>query len=356
MYSQINECTHFFMEFSQSLKTLTRILFLILSGFVARESFAEDNYSSPDQAIETSKLNELAIHPKHSAPAIVKSLNTTTLSAEISGRVQKIHIGVSGSVTAGQLLLELDCTDYELNHRQALGRQQIAQAYLKLANSELKRAERLATDSLTSKQRLDTAAADALARNAELNIADAGVQQAAHNIARCKIVAPYTGVITQRIASVGQLATPGTALLTLVDTENIELSAMLPTESLALLSHGSELYFESGERYTVRILHLGNVVDSSSRSQEIRLQFESTSPTAGTAGRLSWKDQRYFVPARFIKQRNGESGIYLIENGKTFFHSLKGTTPGRNHPVLLPPDTLIVTAGFPGSTEIVGRY
>ena len=44
-------------------------------------------------------------------------------------------------------------------------------------------------------------------------------KQANLQVRRCTVLAPFTGVITKRLASEGELATPGTPLLQLLDTQ-----------------------------------------------------------------------------------------------------------------------------------------
>lgn len=294
-------------------------------------------------AFRISPLSEIGSHPLRQAPATVVSLNHTTLSAQLQANITTIPVGVSQQVKQGDLLLRLDCTDYDLALEMAQAGITIAQARLDLAKSQQKRSSQLLQKDLTSRENADTTDADATARQAELRQARIALQQAQRDISRCAIKAPFDGIITQRNASVGQLASIGTPLLTMVDTENLELSAQVKPAEVAQLQQ-AQLQFQTTQNYEVTLLRIGGTINSETRDQEIRLAFTAATPPPGSAGKLVWPDPRTFVAARFTVQREGRIGLYLKRQGKAEFHPLPNAIPGRDVLVDLPADTLIVTS------------
>ncbi|MCG8536990.1 MAG: efflux RND transporter periplasmic adaptor subunit [Pseudomonadales bacterium] len=293
-----------------------------------------------------SRLDDIAIHPVRSAPATALSINEATLSAQILARVDSIEVGVSQQVSKGDLLLKLDCTDYLLALDTAKVALEIANARLELADNQKQRSERLLSKQLTSQESADTAQVDAIARRGEHAQAKLSLKKAEIEVNRCRVHAPYDGIVTERIVSVGQLASVGTPLVSIVETDKMELSAQVKPAHLAQLKNAKSIYFETDDRYSVRVMRLGGVVNTQTRNQEIRLRFEDQQPAPGAAGKLIWQDARFFVPAQYVVTRQGELGVFLARNGKAQFHALQGATPGRPALITLSGDEQIITSNL----------
>ncbi len=162
---------------------------------------------------------------------------------------------------------------------------------------------------------------------------------------RCRITAPFDGIVTERIASVGQLAAIGTPLITVVDTQQLEVSAMVKPQEVSQLENAA-LHFSADQSYPVKLIRSGGIVNTETRDQEVRLAFKEQAPPPGTAGKLIWRDPRRFIPSRYVVQRNEQWGIFIALQGKARFHPLPHAIPGRSASVDLPPDTQVVVKGL----------
>lgn len=291
-------------------------------------------------------LEAIAEHPQRSAPATALSLNQSVLSARIQAPVAELKVRVGQQVAAGDSLLQLDCTDFELAHAMAEASLTSAQARLTLARSQRERAQRLFKQQVTSQDALDTALAEAVAREAELQQAQLSLRQATLNQQRCDITAPFAGAITARLIGEGQLAAVGTPLLELVDLERMEVSALVKPDELKQLSANKELVFTTDANYPVRFSGGAPVINPATRTLDIRLQFTGARPAPGAAGQLRWHDTRYYIPSRFTVQREGKTGVFVARANKAVFVPLAGAIPGRAALTDLPADTLIVTSNL----------
>lgn len=316
------------------MKFLNRWFLGLFCAFMASMACAE-NISMP--------LQKIAIHPMRSAPATALSLNHATLSAQILAKVDAIKVGVSQKVAKGDILLQLDCTDYQLALETAKVALKIADARLKLASSQKNRSEQLLNKQLTSQEAADTTQTEAVARKGELEQAKLALRKAEIEVQRCLVKAPFDGIVTERVVSVGQLAAVGTPLITLMETDSIELSAQVKPSDLDQLQHAQEMYFETQKRFPVKLLRMGGIVNSQTRSQEIRLSFHEESPPPGTAGKLVWSDGRNYVSADFVVKRKGSWGVFVNRKGVAEFVPLLNVIPGRPTLTALPGDTQIIT-------------
>ena len=293
-------------------------------------------------AIETDELANLVSYPERTAPATALSMNDAVISAQIQARVTRVHVSVSQPVAAGDLLVSLDCSDYQLAQQQAQARVKAAKARLVLAAGQRKRNEKLLKQQLTSQEAADTVEAENIAREAELEEAEVGLKSAQLNQSRCEMTAPYSGVITARSIAEGQLASVGTPLINIVDTERMELSARIDPDDVPLITQSSSMLFDYGRRLPVTLLFVGSVVDTQSRNQELRFVFAGEKPPPGTAGKLVWRDPRPFLPARYVVRRSGEWGVFIASEGVAQFHPLPNVVPGRPVVMDLPLDTRLL--------------
>lgn len=306
-------------------------------------------YSGFTQAQSDSSLplSDIAIYPSRSASATALSINNSMISAQLLATVSKVNVRVSQQVKKGDVLLELDCADYRLNKDMAIARLDAAEAQILLATSQLDRARMLLGKSLTSQEQVDTRIAEEATQKAMLKQRQVELRQAVLNVDRCTIKAPFSGVVTERLVSVGQLASVGMALVKLVDTTDLELSANVSYEDALLLPQVSTFVFDFGNKQTVVTLkNLGGVIDSLSRNQEIRLTFPDEKPLPGTAGKLTWQDPRPFIPAELIVSRQSQIGVFIERNSIATFVALPEAPPGRPVPSQLPLETRIVVKGI----------
>lgn len=292
-------------------------------------------------------LSELVYYPQRLAPATVVSLNETVVSAQLDAVVKEFPAQVGDHVRRGERLLKLDCAEYEIQLRATRAQLQSAEARLRLAENQYIRAEKLLDQQLTSQEDLDARQANRDALAADLKAAEAERDRAGLLVERCDIRAPFDALVTERLVANGQLASVGTPLITLIDQQSIELSAQVGADDAALLGRVTNLHFNNGRLWPVKIRSVVAAIDPATRNREVRLTFTAETPLPGAAGKLAWRDPRPFLPARFIVKRGERLGLFIAAQDKAKFIVLADAQPGRDHPLDLPPDTRILTAELP---------
>ena len=291
-------------------------------------------------------LSAIASYPERSAPATVISLNETIISAELSARIIELNVDVGDRVEKNQNIALLDCRDYQLTKREAIARSKALDARIKLAERRLQRAQQLREKQTLAEEILDERESELSVTQADKAAIKASIEQARTRESRCKIQSPFAGIVTERQASIGEYATPGTALVTIIDTDNIEVSAQLYSADADTLAEHSELVFRAtDEDYSLNIKHVLPIINSQTRNREIRLGFVDESAYIGTAGQLVWQDTRPHVPAPLLVRRNGQLGVFYVENNIARFKLIPDAQAGQTNPVSLPKKSLIITDG-----------
>jgi RND family efflux transporter MFP subunit len=116
-----------------------------------------------------------------------------------------------------------------------------AQAQLNIAKASLDNAQKK-YDQLVAGENPDRILAEQ-----QLKSAQAGLDQANANLKNLDVTAPYTGVITSVPVSVGQNVGAGTALMTLIDPQALDVEATVVEEDFPLVQVGlpAQLYFDA---------------------------------------------------------------------------------------------------------------
>lgn len=296
--------------------------------------------------VHTQPFAELAIYPQHSAPATVVSENQTRLSAELQARILEIPVRVGDTLPKGALLMQLEQQDFEL----ALAREKAAlaavTAKLDLAKYELKRAQALSKKQAVSEQLLKQREADRNALLAEQQVRQAAYEQVQRQLDKTAIHAPFRAVVLERIAQSGELASPGTPLLRIIDIDNLELSAQVQASQAEHLQKNiAPTFLYQDQHFPLELRAITPALDSRTRTREARLQFTGEPPLPGATGKLVWSSTQASLPAELISQRDGKLGVFIRENDKARFIALPQAQTGRPAMAKLAPDTAIITDG-----------
>ncbi len=292
------------------------------------------------------ELGSKLFFPIHSAPATTVSLNNSGIGAEISGQIMTIPARVGDTVAVGDLLVELDCRDAEIQLQRAQAALTAAQARVTLAQRQLTRTQSLRKERNISEELFNQREADLKTSRADLISQHAAVSQAELDVTRCQITAPFSGVVTERLASEGEWISPGQPLVRLLDNQRLEVSAQLQVDQVSGLRPDTAYTLKTnGVSHELKLRHLVPVIDSRARNREIRLEFRDTRALPGSSGRLEWQSATGVVPADLPMLRDGELGLLLARDGKAFFHPLPDAREGQPAAVELPPTTLVIIEG-----------
>ena len=220
----------------------------------------------------------------------LRSRSVVEIRPEIGGRLTAVYFEEGDSVRQGQLLAEIDATNYQLTHDRAAAALAVAEAGLSRAQvavehaaSEKARADNLLrSGGITQKDHAaavtgekDAAAQVALAEaqiaqgKAELAVAEKSLQD-------CKITAPADGQVQKRNFDRGTLIAAGAPLYTLVDNGQLELECVVPSYRMAAIRPQQRATFQTptwADRVFNGVVYAINpTVESDSRSVKVILR------------------------------------------------------------------------------------
>ena len=297
-------------------------------------------------AVSVEKISSVLVDLERRAPADVRPLNSAQISAEVSAVVKTVHADVGQRVSAGELLLELDARDYELNLNQARANLASSQAQKASADAKLARAQDLVKDDYLSVDTLLDRQTDAAVWSAQIRANEVAVAIAQRSLDKCRVLAPFDGVLVERTAQIGSYVGNGSPLLQVTQIDQFELDAEIPSDVASSLLQSDEIRFVSrGQEWPLKLLRLSPVIESQRRSQRARLAFSGEAPAIGRSGEVVWHVDKGMLPSNLISRRNGQLGVFLHEQGRAVFTPLPGAQEGRPVTVKLPTDVEIITLG-----------
>jgi len=296
-------------------------------------------------ALGTRPLRELAIYPERTAPAQSLPANESKLSAEVSARILALPYDVGQIVAKGDVVARLDRRDFELAVAKARAGMAAVQARIVQAESQLERARALEKQNFIAAEAVIQRETELAVQRAELAVQRANLATAERELEKTTVRAPFDAIVKQRHVGVGELASPGAALVTLVDRAQPEVSAQVQLKDASSLQDAGRATFSADLEYPVQVLRISPAVDRESRTVEARLAFMDRAAAPGTSGRLVWRETRPHVPAEYVVRRKGELGVFVMTGAVPEFLVLPGAQEGRPVAVSLPVDTLIVTEG-----------
>lgn len=290
--------------------------------------------NSAPMDITTLPAKKLAIYPKYDAPASVISDNNALISAEIQGRILKLPFKVGDIVDKNTVLAVIDCQDTYSQLKQTQAQIKGTQAKKELLTWQVKQMEALVKENNISQERLKTLKAELNSVEALLTQHQAQESFAKHQTQKCEIRAPFTALILEKHASIGELANPGKNILRLLDSQNIELQAHIHASELELIQSSSKIVFETQDkRYPVHLRGAVLAYDSRTRTQEVRFTFDSEKPLTGSVGRLVWYTNKPHLPSQFLSQIDRKIGVFVEDKGKAKFVTLQQALEGRPAPI-----------------------
>jgi RND family efflux transporter MFP subunit len=297
-------------------------------------------------AVSVEDISTVLVDLERRAPADVKPLNSAQISAEVAAVVKTLHADVGQRVSAGELLVELEARDYELNLNQARANLASSQAQKASADAKLARAQDLVKDKYLSDDTLLDRQTDAAVWSAQIRANEVAVAIAQRSLDKCRVLAPFDGVVVERTAQIGSYIGNGSPLVRVTQVDRFELDAEIPSNVADSLLMSDEIRFVSrGQEWPLKLLRLSPVIESERRTQRARLAFSGEAPAIGRSGEVVWHVDKGMLPSNLISRRNGQLGVFLHDQGKAVFTPLPGAQEGRPVAVELPADAEIITLG-----------
>ncbi len=223
------------------------VLLLVLSGCSEESS---EGAGEQQPAVRATRITTFAaqtadVEITEQSVGELESLVIPQIAAEVEGRIARVLIEIGDSVTAGQVLAELEITDYRIAEQAAQA--DVAQIEVLRANQQrtVKRYQDLAVAKSISIDRLDEVTAQLDALDQQLKGAKARLEQSRRGVNKTAITSRFNGVVDQELISPGDFVKVGAPLFRVANVDRLRVRLPLPETLADQLSRGLEIRLTS---------------------------------------------------------------------------------------------------------------
>ena len=313
------------------------------------------------------------------AVGTLRAAETSQVAAQMMGNIVEIRVREGDRVQRGQLLAVIDDAQPRAALDRAIAadlaaRQEIlaSESDFSLAEATFKRYQTLYDRKSVSPQEFDEIKARYQGTQARLEMARAGqgqakaaLQQARTVLNYAHIVAPFDGLVTEKKADVGTLASPGMPIFTVEDLRHYRLEATVNESDLQHVRQGQQvsvLIDALGDHEVKgKVIEIVPAADPASRSFLVKVDLPfDTALRSGLFGRAHFirgSRTAMLVPRTAIVERGQLQGIYVLDQNRIagLRYITLGKPTAEQVEVLagLQPGEMLVSD--PGSRELNGK-
>jgi len=323
------------MRIDRRIQRKSAPVLLALSALVAVSACSKGDDAS---AAERAKAEAMVVGPENitvatngsimTGPAISGTLEPereAVLRAQVSGSVLQTYADQGQAVNAGAVLARIDASGIQDAYTSARAGLVSARNAADVAAKDLARNQKLLAAGAIAERDIDQSRRVSIAAQAALEDANSRLASAEKAYRSTTVTAPFSGVVSERPMSAGDVVQPGSALFTVVDPSSMRLEASVPAEQLASIRIGVPVNFTvsgyPGRQFVGRITRINPTADPTTRQVRIYVSI----PNAGRAlvgglfanGRMSSATRMgLVVPSSAVDVRGSAPTVMRVKQGK----------------------------------------
>lgn len=273
----------------------------------------------------------------------VQSRSVARLAPKLNARIVEIPVHPGDKVKKGNVIARLDDRDLQAVYNAAAAGESAAQANAAQAQAEERRIIDLFNKQAATKQNYDAVLAQAKAAHALAHQAASSAQQAKVMLGENLLLAPFDGVIGERLQEPGDMGLPNQPIVTLYKPDDLRLEASIASHCAAAvkLNMSVNVRFDSIQQsVAASVDEIAPEIDPQTRTQAIKIKLPTL---AGVRhGQFGWlelscaaQQQTLMIPATSVLHYGQLEAVKVVEGQRlTTRHIRTGKHDGAQVEVL----------------------
>ena len=257
----------------------------------------------------------------------VTSPQSAVLSPSVGGLIERMDVDAGDRVEAGALVVALDRELGNLSLERARAEQAQAQSELEDSRRRLNEARDVGPEKGIAETQIKSLLAEVARDQAAAQAATAAARQQEAIVRRHDVRAPFAGVVSERLAEVGEWVNPGDALVEVVATEGLRFDFRVPQSYFTSVRSATRVDLSldaiPGREIPGRIQAIVPVKDPGARTFLLRVVAEPDSSLAVTPGmsarasiRIDAGREAVVVPRdALLRYPDGRTTVWVVESG-----------------------------------------
>ncbi len=301
----------------QLVTTMTVVVLTLLTGCgKTRHDQATAQPELPTIQVRTTSVQTKSVPSIEEVVGTVRAKLRATIEAKASGRIVELPVVLGQKIKAGELLARLDAPEIRARLEQA-------EAGLQQADRDWKRVSSLYNQQAATRSDYDTA-------ESRLQQAKAAVSEARAILDYVEVKAPFDGVVTRKVADVGDLAAPGKPLIEVEDPSRLQIEADVPEAIAGKIRAGANMPIRTGgapAELAATVAEIAPNADPLSRTFRVKLDLPNNHGLmSGQFARLAvpvGETTTMRIPASAVVQRGQMEIVFAVENQHARLHLVK---------------------------------
>jgi len=275
--------------------------------------------------LPTAVVTESSVEKETEFDGVIEALNQAVVSARTSGRIVELPFDVGDYVAQGEVIARFTDTEQKAAYSSAKAGLEEAKARFAEADQQLKRVADVFERGLVAKANYDQTLASQQAAAARVESAKAALEDAQERLSFTKVVAPYSGIVVERLTDVGATVAPGSPLIEGLSLNHLRVQVDIPQQHIGPLRQHKKarVYLASGQAVEATEMRIPPSANPNTHSFRVLVQLpegEYEEPVfPGTLVKVAFVsglEQQLLIPDSAVVRRGEVSGVYVIDVDK----------------------------------------
>ena len=227
--------------------TVAVVAVLAIAGFVAKAVKARKQQATvpvaAPMALDLVGTDVLTVRTQELTRTLsisggLKAATSAIVKAKVAAEIKSLNVREGDAVKAGQVIGQLDTTEFEWRVTQAEQTAVSARTQLDIAKRALENNRALVAQGFISPTGLETSISTEAGAQATYQAAIAATELARKSRADALLVSPINGIVSQRLAQPGERVAIDAKVIEVVDLSRIELEAAVAPEDVGSVQVG----------------------------------------------------------------------------------------------------------------------